>query len=125
MKAITLASLTALAMAGVACSQAPDDVVEVEPAPAIETVSAPEDDGFNLSILTDDADTNASDDGFNLSLPGLDDAPAEQGLDLIDALPGGVDIEDLPTIAPLQEPTLTVPEIKTDPVDDEPVIRLD
>lgn len=125
MKAITLASLTALAMAGVACSQAPAETVEVEPAPTVETVSAPEDDGFNLSILTDDTDTNASDDGFNLSLPGLDDAPTEPGLDLMDALPGGVDIEDLPTVAPLQEPTLTVPEIKIDPVDDEPVIRLD
>ena len=125
MKAITLASLTALAMAGVACSQAPSESVEADPAPAIETVSAPEDDGFNLSILTDDVETNAADDGFNLSLPGLDDAPTEPGLDLMDALPGGVEMDELPTITPLQEPTLTVPEIETDPIDDEPVIRLD
>lgn len=125
MKAITLASLTALAMAGVACSQAPEDVAQADPAPVVETVSAPEDDGFNLSILTDEGDATASDDGFNLSLPGLDDAPAETGLDLMDALPGGVEIEELPTVAPLQQPTLSVPEIKTDPVDDEPVIRIE
>lgn len=125
MKAITLASLTALAMAGVACSQAPNEVAEVEPAPTFETVSAPEDDGFNLTILTDDAITDASDDGFNLSLSGLGDAPTEQGIDLMSALPGGVDIEELPTIEPLQQPTLTVPEVSTETVDDEPIIRLD
>lgn len=123
MKAITLASLTALAMAGVACSQAPDDIAEIEPVPTIETISVQEDDGFNLSILTDSSDANTSDDGFNLSLLGLDDAPTEPGLDLLDALPGSVDIKDVPMIEPVQ-PTLTVPEIKTDPVDDEPVIRL-
>lgn len=128
MKAMTFASLSALALAGAACSQsneATDAGANAGTQPVIETVSAePQDSGFNMSILTDGDTASTNDTGFNFSLDDIDSEPTDSALNLMDALPGAVELDDLPTVEPIQEPVI-VPKTLDIPEDDEPLILID
>ena len=91
MKALSIASIAALALAGTAVSQSTEtDDKAVEPTPA----AAPVDDGFNLAFPGDTGSGAVEDDGFNFAIPSMGgpvgsdnfnlpmDVPATSGLDL-------------------------------------------
>lgn len=126
MKALSIASLFALAVAGTACSQASEPETEKADAesPPAETTEVDASE-FNLGLPTDlsSADTTTASDGFNLALPGTSATSSDEfnlGTDLstADAL------SDIPEIdaGVGEEQTEEEPE---EDADDEPVIRLD
>lgn len=105
LKVLSVASLTALALAGAACSQTEpaETVAEASVTPA----SSASDDGFNLRIPGETPATPTSNDGFNLGVPSYDTAPTADGFNLP---------TDLPTTSGLD----TVPEIDTSILDSAP-----
>ena len=114
MKAITIASLSVLALAGAACSETaskangdtPETVAEVIPA------TAPADDGFNLRIPGEGPTAETSDDGFNLAIPDLDSVASDDGFNLPTELPSSSSLEAIPEIdtSILDEDTPEEPE---------------
>lgn len=121
MKAVALASLTALAIAGAACSDTPTKTEAPASQPELTPVSAPADDGFNLPVPGETPVSAPADDGFNLPVPGQAPAPAVP-----------TDGFNLPTDLPATNSLNSVPEIDTsklEPAEDIPpedeIIRLD
>jgi hypothetical protein len=127
MKALSIASILALAVAGTACSQASDQEAE-KPATVAETetAAAPEVDmsGFNLGLPTEMETPAPIPAGeFNLDL-GSAPAPTTDGFNLGTDLGASSGLESIPEIGTsiAEEPAEEEPLV---PVDDEPVIRLD
>ena len=126
MKALSIASIFAIGLAGTACSQASEAPAETANAATetAETVEASVDaSGFNLGLPTDVNAPAPANDGFNLDLPSADTASTD-GFNL------GTDIAASNGLAELPEITAPLAEDVTDPAapevtDDEPVIRLD
>lgn len=124
MKALTIASLSALGLVGVACSES--DTPTPEPAsevtePVIETSAPAEDSDFNLDLFEDDS----GDNGFNI---GFEDDPGDGlgGFDFGDD-DGTSLFEDIPAIqAPPtlgeDEELVEVPDVPT--IDEDEIIRL-
>lgn len=104
-KVLSVASMTALALAGAACSQTEpaETVAEASVTPA----SSANDDGFNLRVPGEAPAAPASNDGFNLGVPSYDTTPAADGFNLP---------ADIPTTGGLN----TVPEIDTSILDTAP-----
>lgn len=97
MKASVIASLTALALAGTACSDAPQKEAEAPQAtPAATEIAAPVDDGFNLPVPGETA--APLDDGFNLTPPGSAPALSDDGFSLPTDLPSSVSLDDIPSV---------------------------
>ena len=123
MKALSIASLIALGIAGTACSQDADAKAE-----DTQTTEAAADVGgsFNLGLPTDTG-ASASTSGFNLALPG--EAPAStDGFNLAADVSASNGLSELPEISTdiVQADENTLSDVlETEPVDDEPVIRLD
>ena len=125
MKALSFASIVALALAGVACSESPpatEETVEAPPAEVDQTpVSAPaEDSGFNLDLFGEDS----GGDGFNL---GFEDDP-DRGLGNFDF---GDDtrteslLSDMPEItAPVLPEDETVAKVPELPEEEDEILRL-
>lgn len=124
MKALSIASLIALGIAGTACSQDADVQAEdTQPAEAADVGGS-----FNLGLPTEtDPSATAGASGFNLALPG--DAPAStDGFNLAADVSASNGLSELPEIETdiVQSEDRTLSEVlETDPADDEPVIRLD
>lgn len=121
MKALSISSLFIIGMAGTACSQASQTEAEAQ-VPEIQTVDSGQDTGgsFNLELPTDLSETNsASNDGFNLDLPSTD-ATSTDGFNLGTDLQASGGLADVPEI----DTSLTQDE-PSEPVDDEPVIRIE
>lgn len=124
MKALSIAALLTLSVAGTACSQANEATAEdtkVE-AETVETAeAAPEVSGsFNLGLPTETVAAPDVGGSFNLGLP--TDAPAStDGFNLGTEVAASNGLSDLPEIAaPIDAET--APEVDED---DEPVIRLE
>lgn len=124
MKALSIAALFTLGVAGTACSQAnetPAEAAKVE-AETVETADAAPDVGgsFNLGLPTETASAPDVRGSFNLGLP--TDAPAStDGFNLGTEVAATNGLSDLPEIdAPLDPDA--APEVDED---DEPVIRLE
>jgi len=121
MKALSIASIAALAIAGTACSQDTETAEEkaetAEPTP----VSAPADDGFNFALPAEAGSQGGADDGFNFAVPSMDAAVGDDGFNLP---------MDVPTTSGLALPQIDsaviediVPEAEEDEDDD--IIRLE
>lgn len=126
MKALSIASIFAIGLAGTACSQASEAPAETEKVDVetAETVEASADMGsFNLGLPTDVNAPAPANDGFNLDLP-TESATESDGFNLGTDIAASNGLSDLPEIsAPLADDVVeTAPETTTD---DEPVIRLD
>jgi len=124
MKALSIASIFAIGLAGTACSQASEAPAETDTAvvEAAETAEASVDaSGFNLGLPTDvSAPAN---DGFNLALPSSDMASTD-GFNLGTDIAASNGLAELPEIAaPLTEEA--VEPAAPEATDDEPIIRLD
>ena len=108
MKALSLASILAIGLAGAACSDTPEpkEDVKVE-TPEVTETAAPEDDGFNFMIPGGDVDVETADDGFNLSIP--DDGPSISSgeFNLPADIPTSNGLDDLPEI---EAPIIETPE---------------
>lgn len=115
MKALSIASIAALAIAGTACSQA--SAPEEQAAPAEPTpVSAPADDGFNLAIPGETGTGMVADDGFNLGGAALGAGTVADGFNLPTDVPTTSGL-DLPAIeAPLVEGEAPVAEDDPDAI---------
>lgn len=128
MKALSIASLIALGIAGTACSQDADVQAE-DTQPAEATTEAADVGGsFNLGLPTEtDPSATAGASGFNLALPG--DAPAStDGFNLAADVSASNGLSELPEIETdiVQSDDSTLSDVlETEPTDDEPVIRLD
>ncbi|MEO0607208.1 MAG: hypothetical protein AAFY82_03190 [Pseudomonadota bacterium] len=121
MKALSITSLFVLGMAGTACSQASQTEAEAQVLD-IQTVDSGEDVGgsFNLELPTDLSDTSdAANDGFNLDLPNTG-AASTDGFNLGTDLQASGGLVDLPEID-----TSIAEDTPSEPVDDEPVIRIE
>ncbi|MEL6413621.1 MAG: hypothetical protein AAFQ15_01620 [Pseudomonadota bacterium] len=126
MKALSIASLIALGIAGTACSQDADakaeDTQTTEAAPEAADVGG----SFNLGLPTDTAAT-ADTSGFNLALPS--DAPAStDGFNLAAGVSASNGLSELPEISTdivQADETALSDVLETEATDDEPVIRLD
>ena len=124
MKALSIAALFTLGVAGTACSQANETTAEdtkVE-AETVETAEAAADisGSFNLGLPTETASAANVGGSFNLGLP--TDAPAStDGFNLGTEVAASNGLSDLPEIdAPIDAEA--APEADED---DEPVIRLE
>ena len=128
MKALSIASLIALGVAGTACSQDAETSTE-DAKPAEETVAADDVGGsFNLGLPSDMGGASATDtSGFNLALPS--DAPAStDGFNLNADVSASNGLSELPEIATdiVQAEDAALPDVlEAETSDDEPVIRLD
>ena len=127
MKALSIASVLALAIAGTACSQASDEDTETpETTAEPETTTAAEVDmtGFNLGLPTEMETPEAAPAGeFNLGIAGTETASTD-GFNLGTDLGASSGLEDVPEIgASLVEEEAE--DIEIEPIDDEPVIRLE
>ena len=126
MKALSIASLIALGVAGTACSQDADTTTEDTQTAEVTTEAADVGGSFNLGLPTD-TDTTASTSGFNLALPG--DAPAStDGFNLAADVSASNGLSELPEIQAdiVQADESTLSDVlETEQTDDEPVIRLD
>lgn len=126
MKALSIASIFAIGLAGTACSQASEAPAETDNAvvETTETAEASVDtSGFNLGLPTDVNTPAPASDGFNLDLPATDMASTD-GFNLGTDIAASNGLAELPEIAaPLAEDAAepATPEV----TDDEPVIRLD
>ena len=125
MKALSIASIIAIGLAGAACSQAAssaDETTEVET--QADTTTADTGGSFNLGLPTDvDSAGTASDSSFNLDLPS-GGASSTDGFNLGTDIQASGGLSDIPEIdtSIAEEEAEVVPEVD---VDDEPVIRLD
>ncbi|MCF6329634.1 MAG: hypothetical protein L3J02_07540 [Henriciella sp.] len=124
MKALTIASLTALAFASAACSEpAPTaktdaaGVITAEMTPA----SAPADDGFNLRIPGEAPATASSDDGFNLPIREFGSNASSDGFNLPDSLPTNSGLNSVPEI----DTTIFDEATPAEAPDEDAIIRLD
>ncbi len=125
MKALSFASILALAIAGTACSQTAEDPPET-PEAETETAAEPEVDmtGFNLGLPTEMEPTApAPASEFNLGL-GDPTTTSTDGFNLETELGASSGLSEIPEIdsSIVEEET---EEIPTPLVDDEPVIRLE
>ncbi|MEL7231343.1 MAG: hypothetical protein AAGJ85_02405 [Pseudomonadota bacterium] len=124
MKALTIASLSALALVGVACSESASDEIEQTETvsePVVETSTPAEDSGFNLDLFEDDG----GDNGFNIGFED-DTGDSLSGFDFGDDNTGSL-LSDIPTIeapiTPVDEDQLVeLPEVPT--IDEDEIIRL-
>ncbi|MEL6861942.1 MAG: hypothetical protein AAGL11_08895 [Pseudomonadota bacterium] len=121
MKALSIASLFVLGLAGTACSQAAETQAEAQE-PEILTADANDDGGgsFNLELPSDtSAGGTASNDGFNLDLP-------DTGTATTDGFNLGTDLQTSGGLAAVPEIDTSITEIEPEaPADDEPVIRIE
>ena len=121
MKALSIASLFVLGLAGTACSQAAETQAEAQE-PEMLTVDADTDGGgsFNLELPADINESgSSSNDGFNLDLPATGTATTD-GFNL------GTDLQTSGGLAALPEIDTSITEIEpAEPVDEEPVIRIE
>ncbi len=127
MKALSIASVLALAMAGTACSQASDENAEMPETPAeADTTTEAEVDmtGFNLGLPTEMETPEAAPAGeFNLGIAGAETSSTD-GFNLGTDLGASSGLEDVPEIgANIVEEEAE--DIEIEPIDDEPVIRLE
>lgn len=120
MKALSLASILAIGLAGAACSDTPEpkENIEVETPEAVET-AAPADDGFNFMIPGDDVDLETADDGFNLSIPGDGPSISSGEFNLPADIPTTDRLSDLPEI---EAPVIDTPD---DEPDEDAIIRIE
>jgi len=130
MKALSIASVFALAIAGTACSQASDaDAEKPETEAEAETTTEAEVDmtGFNLGLPTEMEAPEATPAGeFNLGIEGTETTSTD-GFNLGTDLGASSGLEDVPEIGAsiVEEETEETEEIEIEPIDDEPVIRLE
>ena len=121
MKALSIASLFVLGLAGTACSQAAETQAEAQE-PEILTADADDDVGgsFNLELPADVSESGAaSNDGFNLDLPDTG-TTSTGGFNL------GTDLGTSGGLAEVPEIDTSITEIEPqESVDDEPVIRIE
>ena len=121
MKALSIASLFVLGIAGTACSQASEVKADAQE-PEIVTADADDDVGgsFNLELPSDVNEAgSASNDGFNLDLP-------ETGTASTDGFNLGTDLQTSGGLAEVPEIDTSITEIEPQqPVDEEPVIRIE
>ena len=123
MKALSIASLIALGVAGTACSQDADTTTEDTQTAEVTTEAADVGGSFNLGLPTD-TDTTASTSGFNLALPGA----STDGFNLAADVSASNGLSELPEIQAdiVQADESTLSDVlETEQTDDEPVIRLD
>lgn len=123
MKALTIASIFALGVAGTACSQAAQDEAKVETeTPATEVVDTETADvggSFNLGVPTEPTAAEVG-GSFNLGLPAA--APAStDGFNLATDVSASIGLSDLPEIAA----PAVIDEPEEPDEDDEPIIRLE
>ena len=126
MKALSIASIFALGLVGTACSQANEAPPESANAD-IETVEttelAADTSGFNLGLPTELNDPASAGDGFNLGLPSTTTTSTD-GFNLGTDISASNGLSELPEVsAPIVEDVIEMTEDQ--PVEDEPVIRLD
>ncbi len=127
MKAITIATLSALALAGAACSEsdpktsAQTQLSAPEPAAEVTPVAAPADDGFNLRVPGDSPAAQTADDGFNLKIPGTAAGPGGDGFNLPTDLPTSSELGSVPEI----DTTILDGDAPTATSDDDAIIRLE
>lgn len=127
MKALSIASILAIAISGAACSQTAEQEAPQQDAQAeVKTVAAEQVDtsGFNLGLPTDmETTSSASTSGFNLALPEAQTTNTD-GFNLGTDLGASNGLAEVPEIgaATPEDPSETAPD---QPVDDEPVIRLE
>lgn len=126
MKALSIASLIALGIAGTACSQDADPKAEDTQTTETTTEAADVGGSFNLGLPTDTSAT-ASTSGFNLALPS--EAPAStDGFNLAADVSASNGLSELPEISAdivQADETALSDVLETEATDDEPVIRLD
>ena len=125
MKALSIVSILALAAAGSACSQASDQDAETSEIVAeADTASDVDMSGFNLGLPTEMETPAATPAGeFNLGLESAQTSSTD-GFNLGTDLGASSGLESIPEIGTsiAEEPTEDAP---VEPVDEEPVIRLD
>lgn len=129
MKALSIASILALAITGTACSQSAEDTAEKPEAETeTETEAAAETEvdmsGFNLGLPTEMETVDAVPAGeFNLDI-GEASATSTDGFNLETDLGASSGLAEVPEIGTsiTEEDAEETPE---QPTDDEPVIRLD
>lgn len=125
MKALSIVSILALAAAGSACSQASDQDAETSEIVAeAETASDVDMSGFNLGLPTEMETPAATPAGeFNLGLESAQTSSTD-GFNLGTDLGASSGLESIPEIGTSisEEPA---EEVSLEPVDEEPVIRLD
>ena len=127
MKALTIASIFALGVAGTACSQAAEDDAKVDTATtqtdaaATETADAAADVGgsFNLGVPAATTTTEVG-GSFNLGLPAATPASTD-GFNLATDVSASNGLSSVPEIAA----PAVVEDTETPDEDDEPVIRLE
>lgn len=124
MKALTIASLTALAFASAACSEADPkaktDAANVATADVIPA-SAPADDGFNLRVPGEGPTSVSSDDGFNLPVREFGSDTSSDGFNLPDNLPSNSGLNSVPEI----DATIFKEDAPAEAPDEDAIIRLD
>ncbi|MEL6415275.1 MAG: hypothetical protein AAFZ74_18280 [Pseudomonadota bacterium] len=130
MKALSIASLFALGVAGTACSQTVDAEAE-DPKPVAEEsteVSTDTGGSFNLELPEDlESATNVANDGFNLALPGTEMTNTD-GFNLGTDVAASSGLADLPEIAAniAEDPdALELEAPEEDEPEEEPIIRLE
>ena len=127
MKALSIASIVAIAISGTACSQtAEQDAPKQDTEAEIQTVAAEEVDtsGFNLGLPTDlETTSSASTGGFNLELP-ESQTTSTDGFNLGTDIGASNGLSEIPEIGTEVSDDETDPAPET-PTDDEPVIRLE
>ena len=125
MKALSIVSILALAAAGSACSQASDQDAETSEIVAeADTASDVDMSGFNLGLPTEMETPAATPAGeFNLGLESAQTSSTD-GFNLGTDLGASSGLESIPEIGTSisEEPA---EEVSLEPVDEEPVIRLD
>lgn len=125
LKAITLATMSALALAGAACSDSDPQNIETAAAETAEVVPASasaSNSGFNLPDPIASAPGSGSNGGFNLSPPPTRDAaPSGSGFNLPDSAPSDGGLSTLPAF---QDPATSADSEPVEPDEDE-IIRLD
>ncbi|MBR9833734.1 MAG: hypothetical protein GYB42_00740 [Alphaproteobacteria bacterium] len=114
MKALSFASVIALALAGAACSESTTEAPSVDTPPAeasLELTQASADDGFNL-MIPGEGPGEVADDGFNLAIPGDYAGTASDSFNLPSDLPSTVGLD-------------AVPEVNSSILDEEPAASED
>ena len=125
MKVLTIASLSSLALIGVACSE-PSSPAQEKSEPveetASETTEQAEDSGFTLNLFDEN---DSGDNGFNIGFEDATDDPLT-GFDFGDDGSEGL-LSDVPEIdAPMTpvegEEFITLPEVPS--IDEDEIIRI-
>ena len=124
MKALTIASLTALAFAGAACSEADPkaktDAADVATADVMPA-SAPADDGFNLRVPGESPAAASSDDGFNLPVREIGSDTPSDGFNLPENLPSNGGLNGVPEI----DTSILETDAPAETPDEDAIIRLE